>query len=107
MTKDKGHTSAVIGTLAGLGIMIFTNFLIDVPLTDMFTRFFTKFAGKKAENQAKTPAPTFNDTFNNSHTNNTLNQDTKQQLQIIKEKIDKGELPPMSQVNMEVIKCAS
>lgn len=107
MTKDKGHTSAVIGTLAGLGIMIFTNFLIDVPLTDMFTRFFTKLAGKKAENQAKTPAPAFNDTFNSSYTNNTLKQDAKQQLQIIKEKIDKGELPPMSQVNMEVIKCAS
>ena len=107
MTKDKGHTSAVIGTLAGLGIMIFTNFLIDVPLTDMFTRFFTKLAGKKTENQAKTPAPAFNDTFNSSYTNNTLKQDTKQQLQIIKEKIDKGELPPMSQVNMEVIKCAS
>ena len=107
MTKDKGHTSAVIGTLAGLGIMIFTNFLIDVPLTDMFTRFFTKFAGKKVENQAKTPAPAFNDTFNSSYTNNTLKQDAKQQLQIIKEKIDKGELPPMSQVNMEGIKCAS
>ena len=107
MTKDKGHTSAVIGTLAGLGFIIFTNFLIDVPLTDIFTRFFTKLAGKKTENQAKTPAPAFNDTFNSSYTNNTLKQDTKQQLQIIKEKIDKGELPPMSQVNMEVIKCAS
>ena len=34
MTKDKGHTSAVIGTLMGLAVMMFTNFLIDVPLTD-------------------------------------------------------------------------
>ena len=40
MTKDKGHTSAVIGTLMGLAVMMFTNFLIDVPLTDKFTHLF-------------------------------------------------------------------
>ena len=49
MTKDKGHTSAVIGTLMGLGVMIFTNFLIDVPLTDKFTNLFTKHAKRKGK----------------------------------------------------------
>ena len=53
MTKDKGHTSAVIGTLAGLGIMIFTNFLIDVPLTDMFTRFSQNLLVKKRKIKQK------------------------------------------------------
>lgn len=103
MTKDKNHTSAVVGTLAGLGIMIFTNFLIDVPLTDKLTHIFTNFANKKgSKKETKTPAPAFSDTFTR-----TVNSDIKQQLYSIKEKIDKGELPPMSQVNMEVIKCAS
>lgn len=102
MTKDKGHTSAVIGTLAGLSVMMFTNFLIDVPLTDKFTRLFTKLANKKAGKETKAPVPAFSDTFTK-----TVNPNAVGQLHLIKEKIDRGELPPMSQVNMEVIKCVS
>ena len=98
MTKDKGHTSAVIGTLMGLGVMMFTNFIIDVPLTDKLTSIFTKHAKKKERS-------------NNSNSNNipqipkpSLNHDSKQKLQEILKKIKTGELPPMSQVNMEAIK---
>lgn len=106
MLKDKNHTSAVIGTLMGLGVMIFTNFIIDVPLTDKFTSIFTKMrTGKKGqktdtkenkntpESSAKAPAPAFS-------------KNVKENLHIIDEKIKKGELPPMSQINMEVIKWA-
>ena len=42
MLKDKSHTAGVIGTLMGLGIMVFTNFIIDVPLTNKLTNMFTK-----------------------------------------------------------------
>ncbi len=96
MTKDKGHTSAVIGTLMGLGIMMFTNFLIDVPLTDKLTHIFTEHAKKKGkikENEInnKSPKPSFD-------------PDLKEKLQQISNKIQTGELPPMSQVNMEVLK---
>jgi len=100
VTKDKSHSSAVIGTLAGLGIMMFTNFLIDVPLTDKLTHLFTKIANKKGnKGQApKAPIPVLKDTFS---------AEDKNKLHTIKEKIDRGELPPMSQVNMEVLKWAS
>ena len=53
MTKDKGHTSAVIGTLMGLAVMMFTNFLIDVPLTDKFTHLFMERAKKKGRFKKK------------------------------------------------------
>ncbi len=96
MTKDKSHTGAVIGTLMGLGIMMFTNFLIDVPLTDKLTHIFTERAKKKGKLkgdnvQHKAPKP-------------SLNPDFKTKMQEISNKIQTGELPPMSQVNMEVIK---
>ena len=96
MKQNKNHTAAVIGTLMGLGIMMFTNFLIDVPLTDKLTHLFTKKMNSKnntGSDKIQTPAPSFN-------------KNTKEQMHSIKEKIDKGELPPMSQVNMQVIKWA-
>lgn len=112
ITKDKNHTSAVIGTLAGLGIMMFTNFLIDVPLTDKLTHLFTKMAEKKGgKSNTKAPAPSFVPTFEPAIApaaySDTFNKTEKMQLNTIRQKIDRGELPPMSQVNMEVIKCAS
>ncbi len=120
ITKDKSHSSAVVGTLAGLGIMIFTNFLIDVPLTDKLTHLFTKVFGKKDANKGepKAPAPAFTPAYapasapalaqvSKAVPSDTFSRSEKIQLHTIKEKIDKGELPPMSQVNMEVIKCAS
>ncbi len=96
MTKDKGHTGAVIGTLMGLGIMMFTNFLIDVPLTDKLTHMFTERAKKKGKLQNKNtvhqmPKPSFS-------------ADSKAKMQEILNKIQTGELPPMSQVNTEVLK---
>lgn len=105
MLKDKGHTAAVIGTLMGLAVMVFTNFLIDVPLTDKLTAIFTKMRNGKNQKNLKTssakemtgehrvPAPSFS-------------KNTKDRIHIIEDKIKKGELPPMSQVNMEVIKWA-
>lgn len=102
ITKDKNHSSAVIGTLAGLSVMIFTNFLIDVPLTDKLTHIFTNKFGKKNNTQTKAPAPAFKPAFAD-----TFSPSEKTQLNIIKDKINRGELPPISQVNMEVIKCAS
>lgn len=95
MTKDKGHTSAVIGTLMGLAVMMFTNFLIDVPLTDKFTHLFMERAKKKGrfkkKDSQKMPAPSFD-------------KNSKEKLKEIADKIQTGELPPMSQVNMEAIK---
>lgn len=96
MTKDKGHTGAVIGTLMGLGIMMFTNFLIDVPLTDKLTHMFTERAKKKGKlknnnTEYQMPKPSFN-------------VDYKVKMQEISNKITSGELPPMSQVNMGVLK---
>lgn len=96
MTKDKGHTGAVIGTLMGLGIMMFTNFLIDVPLTDKLTHMFTERAKKKGKLKNSStghqmPKPNFS-------------ADYKAKIQEISNKIKTGELPPMSQVNAEVLK---
>ncbi len=102
MTKDKGHTSAVIGTLMGLGVMIFTNFLIDVPLTDKFTNLFTKHAKKKGN--IKDTNPKYN-MSKPSFKKSNLDGESKEQLKNLLNKIQVGELlPPMSQVNMEVIK---
>lgn len=39
--KIKGYRGA-IGTFAAVGIMIFTNFIIDVPLTTKLTNYFVK-----------------------------------------------------------------
>ena len=100
MTKDKGHTSAVIGTLMGLGVMIFTNFLIDVPLTDKFTNLFTKHAKKKGN--IKDTNPKYN--MPKPSLKSNLDGESKEQLKNLLNKIQAGELPPMSQVNMEVIK---
>jgi len=102
ITKDKNHSSAVIGTLMGLAVMMFTNFLIDAPLTNKLTNFLlkNKEADKKqapqnnGASQPKTPAPSFS-------------QNPQEQLAALKEKIRTGELPPMSQVNMEALKWVS
>lgn len=45
--------ASVIGTIAALGIMIFTNFLIDAPLTNILTNKLNK----KQEEKTKMPAP--------------------------------------------------
>ncbi len=63
VTKDKAHSAGVIGTLMGLGVMVFTNFLIDAPLTNKFTNFITAKKHKKQnpelqqDKEIKTPPP--------------------------------------------------
>jgi len=90
MTKDKGHTSAVIGTLAGLAVMMFTNFLIDVPLTNKFTHTLMERAKKKGRikgSNVQAPKPSF-DKENKVNTGNAENKIT----------------PTLSQVNREALK---
>ncbi len=84
----------------GLGVMIFTNFLIDVPLTDKFTNLFTKHAKKKGN--IKDTNPKYN--MPKPSLKSNLDGESKEQLKNLLNKIQAGELPPMSQVNMEVIK---
>lgn len=38
----KPHFKDGIGTLLALGVMLFTNFLVDAPLTQLFTNIFVK-----------------------------------------------------------------
>ncbi len=63
VTKDKAHSAGVIGTLMGLGVMVFTNFLIDAPLTNKLTNFITSKRRQKQspelqqDKQIKTPPP--------------------------------------------------
>lgn len=48
--------ASVIGTVAALGIMLFTNFLIDAPVTNWLTNKLTK----KGENNKNTQSPNIN-----------------------------------------------
>lgn len=48
---------SVVGTIAALGIMIFSNFIIDAPLTnlamDKINKFMEKYFAKKQDNKAR------------------------------------------------------
>lgn len=107
MTKDKNHASAVIGTLMGLGIMVFTNFLIDVPLTDKLTEVFAKMTGVKLDGDKKPNKKDFEPFTMPAIQTPAFTQTNRDAFRRISQKIQAGELPPMSQVNTEVIKWAS
>lgn len=97
--KDTKHSAGVIGTLMGLGIMVFTNFLLDAPWTNKFTNMLLKIRHNKNNKQApaeknaaqpKAPAPEIKQYMQASQVLNNKNI---------------NELP-ISQVNKEVLKCA-
>lgn len=124
MLKDKNHTAAVIGTLMGLGVMMFTNFIIDVPLCNKLTTIFTKMrSGKNAgANKAKTPKETTPAPKETAVQNNPEMPGFSKNTEILSPKAPEPRIanpntlspensrkegkPPISQVNMEVLKWA-
>lgn len=116
MLKDKNHTAGVIGTLMGLGIMMFTNFIIDVPLTNKLTNLFTKNSNKKPKNggeekistpapEIKTPSPTFSNYAKNpiQTTSGSSAMPETNSLQKADTALKTNADSALSQVNTEVI----
>lgn len=106
ITKDKAHSAGVIGTLMGLGIMVFTNFLLDAPYTNKMTNFLmkkykdskeAKQTNRNGQQKPATPAP-----------NIQKEQMPKINIQtnISTQNINYPDgIAKLSQVNREVLKC--
>lgn len=90
--KDTKHSAGVIGTLMGLGIMMFTNFLLDAPWTNAFTNMLLKHHKSNTE-------PAGNDTAPAQQTPPAIQPNT-----IIPPK--QGDISSLSQVNRRVLKWA-
>lgn len=64
MYRSLDHYKFALGTLLGIGIMLFTNFLIDAPATKLLTNKFIsiidKNEKKKAQKQNIKPVPQYN-----------------------------------------------
>ncbi len=119
MLKDKSHTAGVIGTLMGLGIMVFTNFIIDVPLTNKLTNMFTKKSQKNIKNtnneqkqapspEIKTPSPTFSNYERSAMqastiTNAAIVPNAESKTNVFIETNTASAKAALSQINTEVI----
>lgn len=102
MTKDKAHAAGVIGTLMGLGIMIFTNFLLDAPYTNKMTNFLMK----KYKDKKEAKEPNKNEQIKPTAPKPNVQQEqTKTIISQPTNVIVPKNTVKLSQVNMEVLKC--